>query len=224
MGAANPMLFAEGVPNAAAAHLSLMFNLKGACQTIIGSRTAGLNALRLAFLRVRGGQWDRAVVGAAEEYSPLVNAAYGHRGLYAGRATAAFQGRGRGDGHRAHRGRTGAGVGLRLWGRRGDADFGKWDGDGAARRPAAGGSWRWSTKPLTPRRAPGWAGECSPNCKTPTESSPRLTARGSIRWKPPPSAVAAVNQTPALPPSVHCAAIWPKRSASLPWQASRRSS
>jgi len=83
IGAANPMLFAEGVPNAAAAHLSLMLALKGACQTIIGSRTAGLDALRLAAARVAGGEWDRAVVSAGEEYSPLVSAAYGHCGLYA---------------------------------------------------------------------------------------------------------------------------------------------
>jgi 3-oxoacyl-[acyl-carrier-protein] synthase II len=82
--AANPMLFAEGVPNAAAAHLSLMLGLKGACQTVIGSRTAGLDALRLAWLRIASGQWDRAIVGAAEENVPLVNEAYRHAGLYAG--------------------------------------------------------------------------------------------------------------------------------------------
>jgi 3-oxoacyl-[acyl-carrier-protein] synthase II len=82
--AANPMLFAEGVPNAAAAHLSLMLSLKGACQTIIGSRTAALDALRLAAARIAGGEWERAVVGAGEEYSPIVNAAYRHCGLYAG--------------------------------------------------------------------------------------------------------------------------------------------
>jgi 3-oxoacyl-[acyl-carrier-protein] synthase II len=82
--AANPMLFAEGVPNAAAAHLSLMMSLKGACQTIIGSRTAGLDALRLAFERIAQGQWDRAVVSAGEEFCETVNAAYGHCGLYAG--------------------------------------------------------------------------------------------------------------------------------------------
>jgi 3-oxoacyl-[acyl-carrier-protein] synthase II len=39
---ANPMLFAEGVPNAGAAQLSTMFGIKGSCQTIIGSRTADL--------------------------------------------------------------------------------------------------------------------------------------------------------------------------------------
>jgi hypothetical protein len=76
------MLFAEGVPNAAAAHLSLMLSLKGPCQTIIGTRTAGLDAIRLAAARIASGAWDRAIVGAAEEYSPVVNAAYGHWGLY----------------------------------------------------------------------------------------------------------------------------------------------
>lgn len=82
--AANPMLFAEGVPNAAAAHLSLMLALKGPCQTIIGTRTAGLDALRLAAARIASGRWDRALVSVAEEYSPFVNAAYGRWGLYGG--------------------------------------------------------------------------------------------------------------------------------------------
>jgi 3-oxoacyl-[acyl-carrier-protein] synthase II len=77
------MLFAEGVPNAAAAHVSLMFSLKGACQTIIGSRTAGLDAMRLAALRIATGEWDRAIVGAAEEFDPTVNACYKHCGLHA---------------------------------------------------------------------------------------------------------------------------------------------
>jgi 3-oxoacyl-[acyl-carrier-protein] synthase II len=79
--AANPMLFAEGVPNAAAAHLSLMMSLKGACQTIIGTRTAGLDALRLSAARIAQGQWDRAVVSAGEEFCETVNRAYAHCGL-----------------------------------------------------------------------------------------------------------------------------------------------
>jgi 3-oxoacyl-[acyl-carrier-protein] synthase II len=83
--AANPLLFAEGVPNAAAAHLSLMLSLKGACQTIIGTRTAGLDALRLAAARIAAGEWDRAVVSAGEEYCALVNETYRHCGVYAGR-------------------------------------------------------------------------------------------------------------------------------------------
>jgi len=82
IAAANPMLFAEGVPNAAAAHLSLMLSLKGPCQTVIGSRTAGLDALRLAAARIAAGEWSRAIVGAAEEYSPVVNEAYRRWGLY----------------------------------------------------------------------------------------------------------------------------------------------
>lgn len=81
IAAANPMLFAEGVPNSAAAHLSLMLSLKGPCQTVIGSRTAGLDAMRLATARIAAGEWERALVGAAEEYSPLVPATYQHWGL-----------------------------------------------------------------------------------------------------------------------------------------------
>lgn len=87
--AANPMLFAEGVPNAAAAHLSLMMSLKGACQTIIGSRTAGLDALRLAAERIVQGRWERAIVSAGEEFCQTVNDGYRHCGLYAGRGPAA---------------------------------------------------------------------------------------------------------------------------------------
>jgi len=59
-----------------------MLAVKGGCQTIIGSRTSGLDALHLAALRIRSGQWDRAIVGAGEEYSAVVNGAYGHCGLY----------------------------------------------------------------------------------------------------------------------------------------------
>jgi 3-oxoacyl-[acyl-carrier-protein] synthase II len=90
---ANPMLFAEGVPNACSAHLSLMLSVKGACQTVIGTRTAGLDALRLAAMRIAGGDWDRAIVAAAEEHCDVINAAYRQCGAYGGReASAPFAG------------------------------------------------------------------------------------------------------------------------------------
>jgi 3-oxoacyl-[acyl-carrier-protein] synthase II len=76
MDAANPMLFAEGVPNVASAQLSLMLNIQGSTQTIVGSRTAGLEALCIAIWRIQTGAWERAIVGAAEEFHPLVNQAY----------------------------------------------------------------------------------------------------------------------------------------------------
>ncbi len=82
MAAANPVLFAEGVPNAAAAHVSMALGLQGGCQTLIGTRCAGLQALGLAALRISQGCWTRAIVGAAEEYSAMVNAAYASCGLY----------------------------------------------------------------------------------------------------------------------------------------------
>ncbi len=81
--AANPMLFAEGVPNAAAAQLSLMLGLKQACQTIIGTRTAGIDALRFAMLRIETRQWKRAIVSAGEELSQIVVDAYRNCGLHA---------------------------------------------------------------------------------------------------------------------------------------------
>ena len=81
--AANPILFAEAVPNAGAAQLSLMLSLKGACQTIIGTRTAGLDALALAAVRISSGVWDRAIVSAGEEYCDIVNEAYLHCGVRA---------------------------------------------------------------------------------------------------------------------------------------------
>lgn len=75
---ANPVLFAEGVPNAAAAHVSTNFGLRGACQTFIGSRTAGLDALAMAAMRVRSGACERIVVGASEETHASVDRAYRH--------------------------------------------------------------------------------------------------------------------------------------------------
>jgi 3-oxoacyl-[acyl-carrier-protein] synthase II len=84
LASANPLLFAEGVPNAGAAHVSLAFGLRGLCQSIIGSRTAGLDALRLAFVRIASGQWARAIVSAAEEHSHSVESAYRSCGLVRG--------------------------------------------------------------------------------------------------------------------------------------------
>ncbi len=84
INAANPVLFAEGVPNAAAAHLSMTFGIRGGCQTIIGTPSAGLDALAIAALRIGQGRADCVVVSAAEEYSTVVNSAYGACGRYGG--------------------------------------------------------------------------------------------------------------------------------------------
>ena len=79
--AANPMLFAEGVPNSAAAHVSMAFGFKGGCQAILGSRTSGLDALRLATLRITTGECERIVVSAGEEQAAIINDVYGRCGL-----------------------------------------------------------------------------------------------------------------------------------------------
>jgi hypothetical protein len=69
-----------------------MLSLKGPCQTLIGTRTAGLDALHLASMRIATGEWNRAIVGAAEEHSPLVNSAYRHWGLHSDTMADPFSG------------------------------------------------------------------------------------------------------------------------------------
>lgn len=79
----NPLLFAEGVPNAGTAHLSMMLGLTGPSQTLIGSRTSGLDAVRVAASHIASGAWDAALVGGAEEYTEMVEQCYTHCGLHA---------------------------------------------------------------------------------------------------------------------------------------------
>jgi 3-oxoacyl-[acyl-carrier-protein] synthase II len=62
----------------------MAFGIKGGCQTIIGSRTSGLDALRLAALRIAAGQRERMIVSAGEEQASLVNEAYGYFGMHHG--------------------------------------------------------------------------------------------------------------------------------------------
>lgn len=71
---ANPLLFAESVPNIASGHASIGFGITAPCASVIGSRNAGFEALALARARICAGTWDRAVVVAAEEPHPLVDA------------------------------------------------------------------------------------------------------------------------------------------------------
>jgi len=79
--AANPLLFAEGVPNVGAAQVSLMLGLRAACQSIIGARTAGLDALRLGWLRISSGEVERVIVAGGEEAHFCVEKAYEDCGL-----------------------------------------------------------------------------------------------------------------------------------------------
>lgn len=80
---ANTLLFAEGVPNAGAAHLAMTYGIRGSCQTIIGTRTAGLDALAFAAMRIASGEWARAIVSAAEEFTDMVVQTYTRLGLHA---------------------------------------------------------------------------------------------------------------------------------------------
>ena len=75
---ANPLLFAESVPNIASAHASLGFGIRAACASVIGSRNAALQSLALARARIACGHWSRALVVAVEESHWMVDAALAH--------------------------------------------------------------------------------------------------------------------------------------------------
>ncbi len=69
---ANPMLFAESVPNIGSAHCSLAFGIEAPALSVIGRRTAAIEALCLAVARINTGVWTRAIVVAGEEAHPTV--------------------------------------------------------------------------------------------------------------------------------------------------------
>jgi 3-oxoacyl-[acyl-carrier-protein] synthase II len=69
---ANPMLFAESVPNIGSAQCSLAFGIRAPTISVIGRRTAALEALLLAQARIATGEWERAIVVASEEAHPIV--------------------------------------------------------------------------------------------------------------------------------------------------------
>jgi 3-oxoacyl-[acyl-carrier-protein] synthase II len=69
---ANPLLFAESVPNVGSGHLSLGYGIAAASASVIGTRTAGFEALGLAAARIRSGRWSRALIVAADEVHPTV--------------------------------------------------------------------------------------------------------------------------------------------------------
>jgi len=70
---ANPMLFAESVPNVGSAHVSITYGVRAPSASVIGTRTSGLEALHLARARISAGIWRHALVLAAEESHPLVD-------------------------------------------------------------------------------------------------------------------------------------------------------
>lgn len=74
---ASPMLFSESVANNAATHLSLTLGFKGAIQTFIGSRTAGIGALAAAAEDISAGTVDSGLVVVLSFASPLTATAYG---------------------------------------------------------------------------------------------------------------------------------------------------
>ncbi|MCX5641225.1 MAG: beta-ketoacyl synthase N-terminal-like domain-containing protein [Planctomycetota bacterium] len=75
---ANPVLFAESVPNVGSAHVSLGLGMTAASATVIGTRTAGFEAMFLASCRIRSGEWKRALIVMADESHPTIDAVLGN--------------------------------------------------------------------------------------------------------------------------------------------------
>jgi 3-oxoacyl-[acyl-carrier-protein] synthase II len=78
---ASPLLFGEGVPNAASSHLSMSLGITGSCQTFLGNRDVGFECLLLAMEMIRCGRCDMALVAAAEEFHLVVAQIFEHLGL-----------------------------------------------------------------------------------------------------------------------------------------------
>ncbi len=73
LGAGNPLLFAESVPNVPGAQCSLAFGVRGPTIGVIGSRAAFVEALLLARARLEARGLDRVIVVAAEERHPRLD-------------------------------------------------------------------------------------------------------------------------------------------------------
>ena len=77
----NPLMFAESVPNIGSAQASLALGIGGATLTVIGSRTAALEALHLARLRIQNGLAERALVIGVEESHSIIREVMELQGL-----------------------------------------------------------------------------------------------------------------------------------------------
>ena len=77
----NPLLFAESVPNIGSAQVSLALGIKGATMTVIGTRTAALEALHLARLRIQCGLAERVLVIGTDEFIPTITEVMRHGDL-----------------------------------------------------------------------------------------------------------------------------------------------
>jgi len=73
LGGGNPLLFAESVPNVPGAQCSLAFGIRGPAISVIGSRSAFVEALMIARARMIARGVERVIVVAAEERHPRLD-------------------------------------------------------------------------------------------------------------------------------------------------------
>ena len=80
----SPNAFSNGVTNAPLGAVSKYLNLTRGGGTLVGYENCGLITLNLAAFSIANGIYDTCCVGAAEEYSPLVEEAYNKIAWYDG--------------------------------------------------------------------------------------------------------------------------------------------
>lgn len=77
----SPLLFSEGVLNAASASISIRQKIDGGAVTIVGDENGGLDAIGYASTLVRSGVYDMVVCGGANEFHKSLTIAYEQLGL-----------------------------------------------------------------------------------------------------------------------------------------------
>ncbi|MBN1578366.1 MAG: hypothetical protein JW913_17525 [Chitinispirillaceae bacterium] len=80
----SPNAFSNGVSNAPLAAVSKVMNIRGGGFTLVDFENCGLKALATAAIDLDLGNYESCCVGAAEEYSELVEEVYLENGLYRG--------------------------------------------------------------------------------------------------------------------------------------------
>lgn len=79
---ASPALFPETVYNSPTSHIASLFNLQGACSTVVGDETAWVDALRVAQVWLACHTVDRVLVLAGEELDAIALDAYDCAGWF----------------------------------------------------------------------------------------------------------------------------------------------
>jgi Beta-ketoacyl synthase, N-terminal domain len=79
---ASPNTFSNGVTNAPLSSVSAFLKVKEGGTTLLGYEDAGIDMLNYCAQSISDGEYDACCAGASEEFSEIVNGAYGQCGWY----------------------------------------------------------------------------------------------------------------------------------------------